>query len=82
MSERAFLAWCAGGGIVVELVIELKELVRETGGGDSDEMFGCFGREMGDPSGSTSTLDVDATTLSENERGLPGRFGGIGGGTL
>ena len=66
----------------MELVIELKELVRETGGGNSGEVFGYFGGGIGDSTGSTSTLDVDATTFSENERGLPGLFGGTGGGTL
>ena len=63
-------------------MIELKEFVRETGGGNSGEVIGYFGGRMGDPTGLTSTLDVDATTLSENERGLPGRFGGTGGGPL
>lgn len=79
MSERSFLAWCTGGGggaIAGEPVIELKELEGETGGGNSD---GCFGGGIVAPTGSTSTLDVDRTMFSEDERGLLGRFGGTGG---
>lgn len=82
MSERASLAWCTGGGIAGEPVVELKELVRETGGGNSGEVLGYFGGGMGDPAGFTSTPDVDATKFSDNERGLPGRSGGTCRGTL
>jgi hypothetical protein len=59
--------------------LELKELVRETGGSNSGKVLGGG---TGDPTGLTSRLDVDATTFSENEWGLPRRFGGTGGGTL
>ena len=82
MRERAFLAWCTGGGIAGDSVIELKELARDISGSNSGEIFGWFGGGMGGPAGFSSTLDVDATTFSEDERGLPGRFGGTGGGSL
>lgn len=81
MNERAALAWCMGGGSGGKPAIELKELVREIGGGNSGEIFGCFGGGMEDPTGFMSTLDVDATLSSETERVLSGRFGGAGGGT-
>ena len=85
MSERAFPAWCTGGGggaVTRESVIELKELARETGGGNSSGLLGYFGGGVGVPTGSTSAFDVDPTLFSGKERGSPGRFGGTGGGSL
>jgi len=82
VNERALLAWRTGGGIAREPVIELEELVRETGGGDSREILRCFGGGIEVPTGSMSTVDMVPTTLPEDERRLPGRFGGTGGGTL
>jgi hypothetical protein len=83
VSKRSFLAWCTGGGggaTTGEPVIELTGLVRETGGSNSGEILGYSGGGMGVPTELRSKLDVDATTFSENDRGLPGRFGGTGGG--
>jgi hypothetical protein len=61
-------------------VIELKEFVRETGGGNSGEIFGYFGGGTESPAGLTST--VGATTSLDIERGLPGWFRGTGEGIL
>ena len=85
MRERAFPAWCIGGGggaITWESVIEWNELERETGGGNSSGLLGCFGGGVGVPTGSASTCDVDPTPFPENQPGSPGIFGGTGGGRL
>lgn len=63
-------------------MIELKELVREMGGGNSGGTPGCFGGGTGDSMDLTSTLDTDVAEPPDVERGLPGRFTGTGGGAI
>ena len=69
-----------GGSVVRSLLIELKELLRETGGGNSGEISGCFGGGTESPAGLTLTVGV--MTPLDLELGSPGWFRGTGEGIL